>query len=169
MSCHPRSAVPQRPFLLSSGEGRFVVDPVALRQPIVSLREGGAAQWLVAPRDRAARPAFGGARPPVDVRCFRCFVVRRRAGGQNPGVLARKLGVFWSKSAVFSRKLRTFSACPPWTVREARQGVDSLPDAVRWARVCVSSSPPSRCHFRVGRRCFPAGTARPVPAVRQKG
>ena len=32
--------MPQRPFLLSSGEGRFVVDPVALRQPIVSLREG---------------------------------------------------------------------------------------------------------------------------------
>ena len=170
MSCPPLSAAPQRPFLLSSGEGRFVVDPVALRQPIVSLREGGAAQWLVAHRgDRAARPAFGGARPPVDVRCFRCFVVRRRAGGQNPGVLARKLGVFWRKSAVFSRKLRAFFACPPWTVREARQGGYFLPDTVRWARVCVSSSPPSRCHFRVDRRCFPAGTARPVPTARQKG
>ncbi|MBF1061038.1 MAG: hypothetical protein HXL31_09235 [Prevotellaceae bacterium] len=53
--------MPERPFLLSSGEGRFVVDPVALRQPKVSLREGGAAQWLVAHRGDRAGCSHSGA------------------------------------------------------------------------------------------------------------
>lgn len=64
------------------------------------------------PGDRAARPAFGSARPPVDVRCFRCFVVRRRAGGQNPGVLARKLGVFWALVRSFLAKAADFFCVP---------------------------------------------------------
>lgn len=170
MSCHPLRAAPERPFLLSSGEGRFVVDPVALRQPIVSLREGrSGAVARCTPAIAQRGPHSGALARPLTYGAFAVSLSSAGPGDKIPEFLREKLGVFWSKSAVFSRKLRAFFACPPWTVREARQGVDFLSDAGRWARVCLSSSPPSRCHFRVGRRHFPAGSARPVPAARQKG
>lgn len=169
MSCHPWSAAPERPFLLSSGEGRFVVDPVPCGSPSSRCAKAERRSGSLHSGDRAARPAFGSARPPVDVRCFRCFVVRRRVGNKIPEFL-RESWAFLGVSPQFSREsCGLFSRALLGLYEKSRRGGDFLPDAVRWARVCLSSSPPSRCHFRVGRRHFPAGTARPVPAARQKG
>lgn len=121
------------------------------------------------PGDRAARPAFGSARPPVDVRCSRCFVVRRRAGGQNPGVLARKLGVFWALVRSFLAKAADFFCVPSLGCMRspARRRFSPRRSAMgARLRVVVPAFP---VYIRVGRRHFPAGTARPVPAARQKG
>ena len=103
MSCHPLSATPERPFLLSSGEGRFVVDPVALRQPKVSLREGGAAQWLVAHR-RPRRPlAFGSARPPLTFGAFAVSLFGAELGDKIPE-FSRESWAFLGVSPLFSRE-----------------------------------------------------------------
>ena len=90
-------------------------------------------------------------------------------GDKIPG-FSRECWAFLGVSPQFSREsCGLFLRALLGLYEKSRRGGDSLPDAGRWARVCLSSSPPSRCHFRVDRRHFPAGTARPVPAARQKG
>lgn len=170
MSCHPLRAAPERPFLLSSGEGRFVVDPVALRQPIVSLREGrSGAVARCTPAIAQRGPHSGALARPMTFGAFAVSLSGAAPGDKIPE-FSRESWAFWGVSPQFSREsCGLFSRALLGLYEKSRRGGDVLPDAGRWARVCVSSSPPSRCHFRVGRRHFPAGTARLVPAARQKG
>ena len=104
MSCHPWSAVPQRPFLLSSGEGRFVVDPVALRQPIVSLREGrSGAVARCAPATAQRGPHSGALARPLT---YGAFAVSLSGAGQGDKIpeFSRECWAFLGVSPQFSRE-----------------------------------------------------------------
>lgn len=104
MSCHPWSAVPQRPFLLSSGEGRFVVDPVALRQPIVSLREGrSGAVARCAPATAQRGPHSGALARPLTYGAFAVSSSGAAPGDKIPEFL-RESWAFLGVSPQFSRE-----------------------------------------------------------------
>lgn len=170
MSSHPLRAAPERPFLLSSGEGRFVVDPVPCGSP--SSRCAKAER-----RSSSLRTAATAQRGPHSeaLACPLTYgALAVSSSGAAPGnkipECSRESWAFLGVSPLFSRESSgLFPHALLGLYELAPQGVGFPADAVRWARVCVSSSPPSRWRFRIGRRHFPAGTARSVSAARQKG
>ena len=141
--------------------------PAAAHRLVARRRSGAVARCAPATAQRG--PHSGALARPMT---FGAFAVS--SSGAAPGdkipECSRESWAFLGVSPQFSREsCGLFPRALLGRSEKPGRGGDSLPDAVRWARVCLASSPPSRCHFRVGRRCFPAGTARPVPAVRQKG
>lgn len=141
--------------------------PAAAHRLVARRRSGAVARCApaIAQRD----PHSGALARPLT---FGAFAVS--SSGAAPGdkirEFSRECWAFLGVSPQFSREsCGLFLRALLGLYEKSRRVGDFLPDAVRWARVCVSSSPPSRCHFRVDRRHFPAGTAWPVPAARQKG
>lgn len=96
--------MPQRPFLLSSGEGRFVVDPVALRQPIVSLREGrSGAVARCAPATAQRGPHSGALARPLTYGAFAVSLSGVEPGDKIPE-FSRESWAFLGVSPQFSRE-----------------------------------------------------------------
>lgn len=96
--------MPQRPFLLSSGEGRFVVDPVTLRQPIVSLREGRSGAVARCTPATAQRGLHSGALArPLTYGAFAVSLSGAAPGDKIPE-FSRESWAFLGVSPLFSRE-----------------------------------------------------------------